>query len=93
MKFLLYGIKGWIGAKVFKLLQDENIDVVAGNCRVDNIQELENEIQTVCPTHVISLIGRTHGTYKEKVYGTIDYLVQPGKLVENVKNTIFISVI
>ena len=93
MKFLLYGIKGWIGAKVFKLLQDENIDVVAGNCRVDNIQELENEIQTVCPTHVISLIGRTHGTYKEKVYGTIDYLEQPGKLVENVRDNLFSPVV
>jgi len=89
MKFLLYGIKGWIGAKVFKLLQDENIDVVAGNCRVNDIIALENEIKEVSPTHVISLIGRTHGTYNDKVYGTIDYLEQPGKLVENVRDNLF----
>ena len=89
MKFLLYGINGWIGSKVFKLLQDENIDVVAGNCRVNDITALENEIKEVSPTHVISLIGRTHGTYNGKVYGTIDYLEQPGKLVENVRDNLF----
>lgn len=89
MKFLLYGINGWIGSKVFKLLQDENIDVVAGNCRVNDIIALENEIKEISPTHVISLIGRTHGTYNDKVYGTIDYLEQSGKLVENVRDNLF----
>jgi nucleoside-diphosphate-sugar epimerase len=89
MKFLLYGVNGWIGSKVFKLLKDENIDVIAGECRVNDIVELENEIKKVSPTHVISLIGRTHGTYNDKVYGTIDYLEQPGKLVENVRDNLF----
>jgi len=89
MKFLLYGVNGWIGSKVFRLLQDENIDVVAGNCRVNDIAALENEIKEVSPTHVVSLIGRTHGTYNDKVYGTIDYLEQPGKLVENVRDNLF----
>jgi 3,5-epimerase/4-reductase len=89
MKFLLYGSNGWIGSKVFKLLQDENICVVSGNCRVNDIIALENEIKEVSPTHVISLIGRTHGTYNGKVYGTIDYLEQPGKLVENVRDNLF----
>ena len=68
MKFLLYGINGWIGSKVFKLLKDENIEVVAGNCRVNDISALENEIKEVSPTHIISLIGRTHGVYNNKVY-------------------------
>jgi nucleoside-diphosphate-sugar epimerase len=89
MKFLVYGTNGWIGAKVFKLLQDEGLDTVAGKCRVNDISELENEISEVLPTHVISLIGRTHGTYNNKVYGTIDYLEQPGKLVENVRDNLF----
>jgi 3,5-epimerase/4-reductase len=89
MKFLLYGVNGWIGSKVFKLLQEQNIDVVAGSCRVNDIKSLETEIQQVSPTHVISLIGRTHGTYQDKVYGTIDYLEQPGKLVENVRDNLF----
>lgn len=89
MKFLVYGINGWIGAKVFKLIKDEGIEVVAGNSRVNDISQLEKEILDVSPTHVVSLIGRTHGTYNDKVYGTIDYLEQPGKLVENVRDNLF----
>jgi len=89
MKFLVYGVNGWIGSKVFKLIKDENIEVIEGTSRVNDINALEDEIKNVLPTHVISLIGRTHGTYKDKVYGTIDYLEQPGKLVENVRDNLF----
>jgi len=89
MKFLLYGTKGWIGQKFLKYLQDEGNDVVIGVSRVDNINDLEQEIKIVQPTHVISTIGRTHGEYNNKVYGTIDYLEQPGKLVENVRDNLF----
>lgn len=89
MKFLVYGINGWIGAKVFKLIKEEGIEVVAGNSRVNDISQLEKEILEVSPTHVVSLIGRTHGTYNGKVYGTIDYLEQSGKLVENVRDNLF----
>jgi nucleoside-diphosphate-sugar epimerase len=89
MKFLVYGTRGWIGAKVFKLLQEYNIDAVEGNSRINNIKELEEEIIQVQPTHIVSLIGRTHGVYNNKVYGTIDYLEQPGKLVENVRDNLF----
>ena len=89
MKFLVYGVNGWIGGKVYKLLQNKAAEVVPGNCRVNNIKELEEEIKNVSPTHIISLIGRTHGTYNDKVYGTIDYLEQPGKLVENVRDNLF----
>jgi nucleoside-diphosphate-sugar epimerase len=89
MKFLVYGVNGWIGGKVFKLLQSDDVEVVAGNSRVNDIVSLEEEIVSVKPTHVISLIGRTHGTYNGKVYGTIDYLEQPGKLVENVRDNLF----
>jgi nucleoside-diphosphate-sugar epimerase len=89
MKFLVYGVNGWIGGKVFKLLQSDDVEVVAGNSRVNDIVSLEEEIVSVKPTHVISLIGRTHGTYNGKVYGTIDYLEQAGKLVENVRDNLF----
>lgn len=89
MKFLVYGVNGWIGGKVYKLLQEKNVSVVSGNCRVNDIKKLEEEIREIKPTHVISLIGRTHGTYNDKVYGTIDYLEQPGKLVENIRDNLF----
>jgi len=94
MKFLVYGVNGWIGGKVFKLLQeDSSVEVVAGNCRVNNVKDLEEEIKRVNPTHVVSLIGRTHGTYEGTVIGTIDYLEKPGKLVENVRDNLFSPVV
>ena len=48
---------------------------------------------TVSPTHVVSLIGRTHGTHEGKVYGTSDFLEQPGRLVENVRDNLFSPVV
>lgn len=89
LKFLLYGHKGWIGSKVLKALQTQSIDVILSNSRVENIKDLEEEIIKVKPTHIISTIGRTHGTYNNKVYGTIDYLEQPGKLVDNIQDNLF----
>ena len=89
MKFLIYGAKGWIGSKVLAELTNQNIETIIGNSRVNNVSELEEEIRSVEPTHVISLIGRTHGTYNGKSYGTIDYLEQPGKLVENIRDNLF----
>ena len=47
------------------------------------------ELDTIKPTHVISFIGRTHGTIGDKEYTTIDYLEQPGKLVENIRDNLF----
>ena len=91
MKFLIYGTNGWIGNKVYTHLKSmkQNIEVVSGNSRVNDINQLEKEIQDVQPTHVISLIGRTHGTYEGEYIGTIDYLEKPGKLVENVRDNLF----
>jgi len=89
MKFLLYGTKGWIGQKILQHLKDDGHEIVIGSSRVDNVKDVEEEIIKVRPTHVISTIGRTHGEYNNKVYGTIDYLEQPGKLVENVRDNLF----
>lgn len=89
MKVLIYGSKAWIGGKVLKHFIDEGIEIVEGVSRVDIIKSLEEEIINVKPTHVISTIGRTHGTYNGKVYGTIDYLEQPGMLKDNVRDNLF----
>lgn len=93
MKFLVYGSKGWIGTKVYNELINLGHEVVAGGSRVNDVISLEEEIKVVSPTHVISLIGRTHGTYNNKVYGTIDYLEQPGRLVENVRDNLFSPIV
>ena len=88
--FLIYGSKGWIGQKVVNILKDdENIQLILGNCRCDNEEELENEIRLIKPTHVISLIGRTRGNYFGEEINNTDYLEKPGKLTENIRDNLF----
>ena len=65
------------------------IEYFSGKSRVDNDETLKNEIESVKPTHVVSFIGRTHGTIDDKVYTTIDYLEQEGKLVENMRDNLY----
>jgi 3,5-epimerase/4-reductase len=90
MKVLLYGRNGWIGNQVYDiLLNNTNHEVVIANERAENYKVLEEEIKLVNPTHIISLIGRTHGTIGDKKYTTIDYLEQPGKLRENVRDNLY----
>jgi nucleoside-diphosphate-sugar epimerase len=87
MKILIYGANGWIGGQFMQLLND--VEYACGKSRVDNENELINEISEHNPTHVISFIGRTHGKIGDKVYGTIDYLEQDGKLMENIRDNLF----
>lgn len=89
MRVLIYGSKGWIGKQVVEYLKTTEIDFVEGNSRVDNLKDMESEIDQVQPTHILSLIGRTHGRIGDKIYSTIDYLEEPGKLVENVRDNLF----
>ena len=89
MKVLVYGSKGWIGNQFINILKTTSTDYIEGLARVDNENELMKEIQQVNPTHVISFIGRTHGTINTKVFSTIDYLEQEGKLYENLRDNLF----
>ena len=89
MILLVYGHKGWIGSQFISLLKNQEYNYIVGNARVDNTSLLLNELDNFKPTHVVSFIGRTHGTIGEKEYTTIDYLEQPGKLVENIKDNLF----
>jgi len=89
MKILIYGSKGWIGNQFIEILKNNQTEYYEGESRVDNLQEVEDEIKAVKPTHVISLIGRTHGKIEDKVYSTIDYLEQPNKLTENIRDNLF----
>lgn len=89
MKVLLYGANGWIGGQFADLMTANEIEFVSGKARVDNDTSLLEEIKFVQPTHVVSFIGRTHGKIGEKVYTTIDYLEQEGKLVENMRDNLY----
>jgi 3,5-epimerase/4-reductase len=89
MNILVYGSKGWIGGMFLELLKNGNIFYTEGKSRTDNMDTLLDEINSIKPTHIISFIGRTHGNIGEKKYTTIDYLEQPGKLYENVRDNLY----
>ena len=89
MKVIVYGAKGWIGGQFVDLLKQKNVLFYEGKARVDNVEDLENEIKEIHPTHVVSFIGRTHGKIGDKVYPTIDYLEEDGKLLENVRDNLY----
>jgi 3,5-epimerase/4-reductase len=89
MKILVYGSKGWIGNQFIEYLNKKNIKYYLGESRVDNDSSLRYELNTIRPTHIISFIGRTHGKIGNKVYSTIDYLEQEGKLKENIRDNLY----
>jgi dTDP-glucose 4,6-dehydratase len=80
MLLLVYGSGGWIGQQFIALTP-----CFKGKARVDDLNAVRKEIEEVNPTHVVSLIGRTHGPG----FPTIDYLEQTGKLVENIRDNLF----
>lgn len=89
MKVLIYGHKGWIGNQFIDIMKKLSVNFCKGESRVDDIKDVEKEVDVYKPTHIISFIGRTHGTIGEKKYTTIDYLEQEGKLYENVRDNLF----
>lgn len=89
MKILVYGAKGWIGSQFIELLREKDYEFYSGKSRIDDLHALNNEINNIKPTHIVSFIGRTHGKIDNKVYTTIDYLEQEGKLVENIRDNLF----
>lgn len=89
MKVLVYGSNGWIGGQFISILSENNINFASGKSRADNESDLEKEIKDIRPTHVVSFIGRTHGTIGDKKFTTIDYLEEDGKLLENVRDNLF----
>jgi len=89
MKILVFGARGWIGQQFCEIVRGHQIDLICGESRCDDEIAIRGEILGSGATHVISLIGRTHGKIGETVYSTIDYLEQPGKLVENVRDNLY----
>lgn len=75
------------------VLQNNNIEFVKSKCRANNKIDVENELLEVNPTHVMSFIGRNNGVIGNKKYTTIDYLEQPGKIAENVRDNLFSPIV
>jgi len=89
MRIIVYGSNGWIGNQFIKILKNNKIDFIKGKSRIDNNDSLLQEIDEINPTHIVSFIGRTHGTIGDKKYTTIDYLEQEGKLTENIRDNLY----
>jgi len=89
MKVLVFGANGWIGGQFVNVLQDSWVEYYIAEKRADDFDGILAEIETHDPTHIVSFIGRTHGKIGDKVYTTIDYLEQEGKLVENVRDNLY----
>ena len=89
MKILVYGGKGWIGSQFIEILKNNKVEFIYGKSRVDDNINLINEINEINPTHIISFIGRTHGKIEDKIYPTIDYLENKGKLTENIRDNLY----
>lgn len=96
MRILIYGANGWIGSQ-FQDICDRanrggaNIEYRASTVRNVSLStqvEVINELTDYRPSHVVSFLGRTHGTIDDKVFSTIDYLEQDGKLSENLRDNL-----
>ena len=87
MRLLVYGSRGWIGGQFCRLLDESGIDYVGGLARADS-DDVINEIETYKPTHVLSLIGRTHGPSSS----TIDYLEEKGAIEVNLRDNLYAPV-
>jgi dTDP-4-dehydrorhamnose reductase len=89
MKVLIFGAYGWIGGQITDYLQNNNIDFEKAKSRADSYEDVEAEINRINPTHILSVIGRTHGIYEGEKINTIDYLEKPGKLKENINDNLY----
>jgi 3,5-epimerase/4-reductase len=91
VKVLVVGQHGWIGGQMTAILDaDPDVEWVGATSRPNDKAAFEKELEEVKPTHVMSFIGRTHGTTADgKKWTTIDYLEQKGKIYENVRDNLF----
>ena len=85
IKVLVWGSRGWIGGQMTALMRARGFTVVEAASRANDKGGVEAEVAAHLPTHIVSLIGRTHG----EGFTTIDYLEQSGKLLENLTDNLY----
>jgi UDP-glucose 4,6-dehydratase len=96
MKILIFGGNGWIGSQFQSVcdrakLGGSDIEYKISQIRrvsLETQDEIVEEVTAYMPTHVVSFLGRTHGSIGSKTYSTIDYLEQEGKLSENMRDNL-----
>lgn len=83
MKILLFGGRGWLGSFLISIFEEKKLNYILAESRADNVNDVRNEIEKVCPTHIVSCLGRTYGGN----YTTIDYLED--NLLENIRDNLY----
>jgi hypothetical protein len=65
-RLLVYGARGWIGEQFIDLLKHQNINFEVAQERPGSVSDgvISDEITSHQPSHVVCLIGRTHGPGK-----------------------------
>ena len=89
--FLIFGANGWIGKQVTDYLSSQGIPFIKAVARANDTESIIEQHFSFNPqiTHIMSFIGRTHGTYEGQKITTIDYLEKPGKLLDNVNDNLY----
>ena len=86
---LVFGAQGWIGGLLCgRVLPELGVPCVAAESRADDGAAVRAEVGRVRPRLVFAALGRTHGECGGRVFNTIDYLEQPGKLGENLRDNL-----
>ena len=79
MRILVFGAQGWIGQQ---FSANTKHTVITALTRPENLEVAAQEIAAVKPDAVCSFLGRTQGPGAP----TIDFLEQPGRLRENMRD-------
>ena len=91
---LLFGARGWIGAMLQRIFEvDLNVPCIAARSRAENAADVFSEMTRLRPRLVFAALGRTHGVHEGRAFTTIDYLEQPGRLSENLRDNLVAPVV
>jgi len=96
LRWLLFGHRGWIAAQFLRVLAEARSqdEVLLAVSRADEEDAVEAELMRLRPDRVVCMIGRTHGPdLSQPGHSTIDYLEEPGRLRENVRDNLFAPIV
>lgn len=85
---LVYGGGGWIGGMLKGVVEARGLRFEDATARGDDAEAVRAEVARMAPRLVFAALGRTHGVCGGRAFATIDYLEQPGKLVENLRDNL-----
>ena len=89
MKVFIVGHKGWIGQMYIKLFNKHNIEWTNSDNRGESDEILTDIVKSNC-THVLCVMGRTHGNLNGIQFNTIDYLQHNETLHQNINDNLFV---